>query len=109
MLTTAALAAGVGIGALALLKLYGSSNSPFELVQDSSFSKNQLSYSEECNQRAKQLSDVSYRLFIVLSQYEEIDYKGCVEVKFVAKNLDLQPIYIDFQGKSIGGVIINGR
>ena len=67
-----ALATGLGLSAYALYKLYGgeSVSTPVKMLEDASFTKNQLSYSEECNKRAEQLSNVSYRLLLTLSAEE---------------------------------------
>ena len=66
----------------------------------------------EANYRSELLENVEYNLMLRLSDNLESGYQGAYTVKFDLKMGDSQtkePLFLDFQGKQIKDVEINGK
>ena len=97
----------MGLGAIVYLKRNANKSPAF--LRDPFFEENVLSYSEECAQRAQQLSNVSYQLLLTLNEEQSEGFSGCLKTDFTLSASALAPLYLDFQGQEISQVSVNGK
>jgi hypothetical protein len=85
-----------GAGILACIALYHILKPrPQHILTDKHFNdENLVSYANEAEQRAKQISDVSYKLMITLGKTIEEGFSGSLETRFALSGT--HDVYLDF-------------
>lgn len=94
------LAAGLGLLTLGGLVYYSTSGRTSvawdnKSIKDKYFSdENVVSYATECDERAKQLKNVRYKLIIKLCADQKDGFSGCIEIHF--SYVGDKDVYVDF-------------
>lgn len=81
----------------------------FQWKYDTAFKKENISlYKTEAMRRSELVKDVKYHLFLSYGLKEE--FRGALTTKFHLNTTDFDPkeLFLDFQGKAIAGVKVNG-
>lgn len=86
----------MGVIAAATYYTYKKTKTVVSTLTDANFKdENLVSYATEADSRAKQVSNVTYKLLISLGAKLEEGFSGCLETTFSLSNLDT-PVYLDF-------------
>jgi aminopeptidase N len=79
-------------------------------LEDHDFhNENIVSYQELAEKRMKQLAEVSYNLLVKLGEDESDGFSGILEVTFSLAAHNSDSIELDFQGKRIAEILVNGE
>jgi len=83
-----------------------------DTILDANFATQNIQlYSEEATKRDAMVSNVSYTLLLSLSDTLEGGYKGSYKIEFDIGEVPMtkEPFFLDFQGKQISKVRVNGQ